>query len=55
MERIISLIYFIGLFIFGISIGSYCHVPQYAFMIIGGGIVIYTAIAGIVIYLNKHN
>lgn len=52
MTQLISAMYFLGLLIFGTSIGSYYHTPQYAFMIIGGGIIIYTAVAGIVIYLT---
>lgn len=49
----ISVIYFIALATLGIAVGSHTHTPQYAFMIIGFGGIVYSAIVAIMKYLHK--
>lgn len=48
-----KIIYLIGLAILAISIGSYTNIPEYAFMIIGGGMVLFSVVTGILHYLHK--
>jgi hypothetical protein len=51
--RVLSLLYFFGLVMFGIAVANLNEVPAYGFMIIGGGIVVYTAIVGVLSYFHK--
>ena len=39
---VISLLYFVGLVMLGASVGSYTGVPEFAFMLIGGGTITFT-------------
>lgn len=52
MIELLSGLYFAGLIMLGVAIGSYANVAQYGFMIIGGGTVLYTGAMGIVTYLK---
>lgn len=45
MRERLSVIYFAGLIMFGIAMGSYTGVAEYAFMIVGGGAVCYATAA----------
>ncbi len=49
----ISVIYFMGVALLGTAIGSYTHIPEYAFMIIGSGAILYSGIVAIIMYLHK--
>lgn len=50
--NMLSLIYFIGLMILSISIGS-LYIREYAFIMIGSGAILYAVFVGILSYLNK--
>ena len=50
--RMLTLTYFVGLFVVSISIGS-LHIAEYGFLVMGGGCISYSIIMGIVSYLHK--
>jgi len=52
MKEFLSIIYFFGLCILGVSVGSYYHIAEYAFMIIGCGSVLYAIFSAIFLYLG---
>jgi hypothetical protein len=49
MIELLSVMYFAGLVMFSAAIGSYTGIAEYAFMIIGGGVVCYAVIVGLFI------
>ena len=53
MQPFLPVIYFVGLFTFGIALGTYEETPEFCFMIIGGGAVAYAVAMGILGYLHK--
>lgn len=52
MNEFISSVYFVGLVIFAVATGSYTDQPDFGFMIIGGGMVVYALIAAMIKYLH---
>lgn len=52
MQFTLSLLYFVGLIIFGVAFASLRGIPEFGFMIIGGGVIIYTLGATIVKFLK---
>lgn len=48
MIEILTALYFVGLIFVGVSIGSYTGVSEYGFGFIGGGVILYSAIALII-------
>lgn len=49
----LSLVYFVGLVVFGIAVGSHTGVAEYAFMTIGGGAIAYAGVMAMLSYLHK--
>jgi len=43
----------VGLIIFSIAVGSYTNTPQFAFMIGGGGSILFAVIMGMIKYLKR--
>jgi hypothetical protein len=48
-----SLAYFIGLVAIGISIATLTGIPQYGFLIIGIGLILYGSTVGLYAFLSK--
>jgi hypothetical protein len=51
--RVLSLLYFFGLVMFGIAVANLNEVPAHGFMIIGGGTIAYAASIAMLLYLHK--
>jgi len=49
MKEFLSTMYFFGLCILGVSVGSYYHIAEYAFMIIGCGSILYAIFSAILL------
>ena len=48
----LPLFYFVGLVMFGIAVGSLYNLAEYAFMVIGGGLITYAAVGLLLSYLD---
>ena len=48
----LSFTYFMGLVIFAVAMGSYVNSAPIGFMIIGGGLLVYTITVGMLCYLR---
>ena len=53
MTEILSLIYFIGLIMTGVAVGSYTGAAALGFVIIGSGAVVYAGAMGMALYLQR--
>jgi hypothetical protein len=53
VERLLSVIYFAGLIMFGIATAKLTDVVPYGFMIVGGGAILYAGLGSIVLFLHK--
>jgi hypothetical protein len=49
----LGLLYFAGLIMFGIAVGSHCGSAEYGFMIVGIGTIAFSLFGGLHKYLNK--
>jgi hypothetical protein len=53
MELLLSALYFVGLVMFGAAVGTHTSEAAYGCMIIGGGVILYAALIGIILFLHK--
>jgi hypothetical protein len=53
MVELLSVLYFIGLVMFGAAVANLTGVIPHGFMIIGGGTIMYTIVLTMILYLHK--
>jgi hypothetical protein len=52
MQFTLSIMYFFGLIMFGVSFAVFRGIPEFGFMIIGGGTIVYPVVIAIVKFLK---